>query len=107
MLKNQLGFSANQVTVTQGRRHCFSIANIYTNMNNVVVANLGAICGGTVVGYCSGIFGRRLSIIAMCILGGALVYPYGFVRNEKVTAVAFFEQFAVQGAWVRFLFSLS
>ncbi|KAF4552011.1 Carboxylic acid transporter-like protein 2 [Elsinoe fawcettii] len=81
LLQNQLNFSANQVTVTQ------------------VVANLGAMTGGTVVGYSSQIFGRRLSIMAMCVLGGALLYPYTFVKDERIIAGAFFEQFAVQGAW--------
>ncbi|KAJ1331946.1 MFS transporter SHS family lactate transporter [Microdochium nivale] len=81
MLQNQFGFNANQVTVTQ------------------IVANLGAMTGGTVVGYCSQIVGRRLSIIVMCVIGGALLYPYTFVQNERVIAAAFFEQFCVQGAW--------
>lgn len=81
MLQNQFNFSPDQVTVTQ------------------VVANLGAICGGTVVGFCSQVFGRRLSIIVMCVLGGALVYPYTFVNGEAIAAAAFFEQFCVQGAW--------
>jgi SHS family lactate transporter-like MFS transporter len=81
MLQNQFGFSPDQVTVTQ------------------VVANLGAMLGGTVVGFCSQIFGRRISIIVMCFIGGALLYPYTFVTSEAVIAAAFFEQFCVQGAW--------
>ncbi|KAF2137141.1 uncharacterized protein K452DRAFT_329368 [Aplosporella prunicola CBS 121167] len=81
MLSNQYNFSPNAVTVTQ------------------VVANLGAMAGGTTIGYCSQIFGRRFSIIVICVLGGALLYPYTFVRNERIMAVAFFEQFCVQGAW--------
>ncbi|KAI1813283.1 lactate/pyruvate transporter [Poronia punctata] len=81
LLKNQFGFNPDMVTVTQ------------------VVANAGAICGGTTIGFLSQIFGRRFTIITMCILGGALLYPYGFVTNERIIAVAFFEQFAVQGAW--------
>lgn len=81
MLTNQYSFSPNAVTVTQ------------------VVANLGAMTGGTVIGYSSSIFGRRLAIIAMCILGGALLYPYTFVSNKGVIAAAFFQQFCVQGAW--------
>ncbi|KAL5113993.1 Carboxylic acid transporter [Pleosporales sp. CAS-2024a] len=81
MLSNQYNFSPNAVTVTQ------------------VVANLGAMTGGTVVGYSSSIFGRRLSIICMCVLGGALLYPYTFVSNKGVIAAAFFQQFCVQGAW--------
>jgi len=63
MLENQYLFDANQVTVTQ------------------VVANLGAMFGGTAVGYCSQIFGRRFSICVMCIVGGALLYPYTFTSG--------------------------
>lgn len=81
MLTNQFKFSADAVTVTQ------------------VVANLGAMTGGTVIGYCSQIFGRRFSIIFISIIGGALLYPYTFVTNKNVIAAAFFEQFCVQGAW--------
>lgn len=79
MLKAQFGFNADQVTVTQ------------------VVANLGAITGGTTVGYLSQIFGRRITIIVVCVVGGALLYPYTFVTTEAVIAAAFFEQFCVQG----------
>jgi hypothetical protein len=81
MLTNEYNFSANKVTVTQ------------------VVANLGAMLGGTTVGYSSQIFGRRFSIVVMCVLGGALLYPYTYVSNNGVIAAAFFEQFCVQGAW--------
>jgi MFS family permease len=79
MLTNQYGFSPNAVTVTQ------------------VVANLGAMTGGTVIGYLSQMFGRRLSIIFASVVGGALIYPYGFIGNERVIAPAFFEQAMVQG----------
>lgn len=81
MLTNQFGFSPNSVTVTQ------------------VVANLGAMLGGVTIGYTSSIFGRRLSIICICIIGGALLYPYTFVSSHAVISAAFFEQFCVQGAW--------
>ena len=81
MLQNQFKFSANAVTVTQ------------------VVANLGAMTGGTIIGYCSQIFGRRFSIIFISIIGGALLYPYTFTSSHKIMAAAFFEQFCVQGAW--------
>jgi SHS family lactate transporter-like MFS transporter len=81
MLQNQFGFSPNAVTVTQ------------------VVANLGAMTGGTVIGYGSQVVGRRFSIVFISIIGGALLYPYTFVTSEKVIAAAFFEQFCVQGAW--------
>lgn len=81
MLSNQFKFSKNAVTVTQ------------------IVANLGALTGGTICGWASQIFGRRFSIIVICIVGGALLYPYTFVKTEAVMAAAFFEQFMVQGAW--------
>ncbi|MCJ1339798.1 hypothetical protein MMC09_005090 [Bachmanniomyces sp. S44760] len=81
MLQNQYEFSPNAVTVTQ------------------VVANLGAMTGGTVIGFSSQIFGRRFSIIFISIIGGALLYPYTFVGSHKVIAAAYFEQFCVQGAW--------
>jgi SHS family lactate transporter-like MFS transporter len=81
MLTNQYNFSPNAVTVTQ------------------VVANLGAMTGGTIIGYCSQIFGRRFSIIFISIIGGALLYPYTFTSSKAVIAAAFFEQFCVQGAW--------
>ena len=81
MIKNQYNFSADAVTVTQ------------------VVANLGAMTGGTLVGYSSQIFGRRISIIVISIVGGALLYPYTFVSSHSIMAAAFFEQFCVQGAW--------
>ncbi|KAK5005907.1 Carboxylic acid transporter [Cryomyces antarcticus] len=81
MLTNQYNSSANAMTVTQ------------------VVANLGAMTGGTLIGYCSQIFGRRFSIIFICIVGGALLYPYTFTSSKAVIAAAFFEQFCVQGAW--------
>lgn len=75
MLENQLNFSKNKVTVTQ------------------VVANLGAMTGGTIVGFSSQSVGRRISIIVCCIVGGALLYPYTFVRDESIIAAAFFQQF--------------
>jgi len=79
MLKNQYTFSPNRVTVTQ------------------VVANLGAMTGGTIVGYLSQKFGRRLSIIVVCIIGGALLYPYTYTSSNAVIAAAFAEQLCVQG----------
>ncbi|KAE8146707.1 major facilitator superfamily domain-containing protein [Aspergillus avenaceus] len=81
MIKNEFGFSADAVTVTQ------------------VVANLGALTGGTLCGWASQIFGRRFSIIVISIIGGALLYPYTFVTSKRVMAAALFEQFCVQGAW--------
>ncbi|KAJ5657515.1 uncharacterized protein N7484_001164 [Penicillium longicatenatum] len=81
MLENERGFSATAVTVTQ------------------VVANLGAMAGGSTTGYFSQIFGRRFSMLVVCVVGGTVLYPYTYVKTEAVTAVAFFVQFCVQGAW--------
>ncbi|KAL5340356.1 major facilitator superfamily domain-containing protein [Aspergillus crustosus] len=81
LLERQYSFSKNTVTITQ------------------VVANLGALTGGTLIGWSSQIFGRRFSIIIISIIGGALLYPYTFVTKPPVMAAAFFEQFCVQGAW--------
>ncbi|OQS05962.1 Major Facilitator Superfamily (MFS) [Thraustotheca clavata] len=80
-LKNTLQFNADQVTVAQ------------------VVANLGAIIGGTAVGYYSQTFGRRLSILACVVLCACVLYPYCYTKSNNVMAAAFFTQFAVQGAW--------
>lgn len=55
--------------------------------------------GGTIVGFCSQMYGRRFSIVVMVITGGALLYPYTHVSNNGIIAVAFLEQFCVQGAW--------
>ncbi|RGP80161.1 mfs shs lactate transporter [Fusarium longipes] len=57
MLENQLNFSKNKVTVTQ------------------VVANLGAMTGGTIVGFCSQSVGRRISIIPSSVQGAWGVIP--------------------------------
>lgn len=57
MLEKQYDFSQDAVTITQ------------------VVANLGALFGGTLCGWASQIFGRRFTIIVMSIIGGALLYP--------------------------------
>lgn len=80
-LTQQLGFSKDRSTVT----NC--------------VANLGAIVGGLIIGHFSNFMGRRLSIIICCIGGGALIYPWGFVRNDGINAAVFFLQFFVQGAF--------
>ncbi|KAF2648286.1 MFS general substrate transporter [Lophiostoma macrostomum CBS 122681] len=81
MLRNKYGFDSTHITLIQ------------------VTANLGGVTGGTVVGFGSQIFGRRFSIIAACILGAALLYPYTFVSGPGLYAAVFLEQFCVQGAW--------
>lgn len=80
-LTKQLGFSKNRSTVT----NC--------------VANLGAIAGGLIIGHFSNFIGRRLSIMICCVGGGAMIYPWAYVRNNGINAAVFFLQFFVQGAF--------
>ena len=76
-LSSQLEFSKLRVTQTQ------------------VCAALGQILGCIVMGYFSGMFGRRLTMIICCILGGALIPPYILVRNDGIKAAAFWEQWYI------------
>ncbi|KAF2671461.1 MFS transporter [Microthyrium microscopicum] len=62
-----------------------------------VTAFIGAILGSWISGYCSEIFGRRFCMILLSVIGGALLYPYAFAPLPGVYALAFFEQFCVQG----------
>ncbi|KAF8000168.1 hypothetical protein HF325_005097 [Metschnikowia pulcherrima] len=81
LLSKQLEFSPDRSTVT----NC--------------VAYLGAILGGIVCGHASTFIGRRLTIIIAVILGGAMIYPWAYLRSSAINAGAFFMQAAVQGAW--------
>lgn len=81
MLTKELGYGANRSTVTNS------------------VANLGAITGEMVIGHLSSFFGRRFMIVVVCIIGGALICPWAFVRNSGINASVFFLQFMVLGAW--------
>lgn len=63
------------------------------------MANVGAISGAVTVGHLSEVFGRRLTIMTSCFLGGILLYPYTFVSSNAVIASAFFLQFFMQGAF--------
>jgi MFS transporter, SHS family, lactate transporter len=80
-LKDQVGMSPTKTTVV------------------TVVGQIGALIGGTTIGYISTIMGRRLTMMTACLIGGALVPGYVFIRNFNVTAVVFFEQFFVGGVW--------
>ncbi|GMM38324.1 hypothetical protein DASC09_056630 [Saccharomycopsis crataegensis] len=81
LLTKQLGYGVDRSTVTNS------------------VANLGAIAGGLLFGHLSNYIGRRMAIIICCIGGGAMIYPWAFVRNSGINAGVFFLQFFVQGAW--------
>lgn len=81
LLKDQLEFGTDRSTVTNA------------------VANLGAIFGGTVCGHLSTFVGRRLTVMVAVVLGGAMIYPWAFLRSSSINAGAFFMQAGVQGAW--------
>jgi MFS transporter, SHS family, lactate transporter len=81
MLSDKYNYSTSEITKIQ------------------IVANTGAILGGTVMGFTSQIVGRRFGIVLSCTLGAALIYPYYFTRLPGLYAAAFFEQFCIQGAF--------
>lgn len=80
-LKDQVGLGANNLTIV------------------TIVGQIGAIVGGCTFGYISTFFGRRLTMLIACVIGGALVPAYTRPHNMSLTAAAFFEQFAVMGVW--------
>lgn len=80
-LKDQVGMGATDTTVV------------------TVVGQVGALLGGCTIGYISTFFGRRLTMMVSCILGGALIPAYIFPRSMSLVAGAFFQQFFVGGVW--------
>jgi SHS family lactate transporter-like MFS transporter len=80
-LKDQVGMDATQTTVI------------------TVVGQIGALIGGCTIGYISTFFGRRLTMLVTCVLGGAIIPAYILPRNMSLAACAFFEQFFVGGVW--------
>ncbi|KAF2642851.1 sugar transporter [Massarina eburnea CBS 473.64] len=64
-----------------------------------VIGQIGALIGGTTIGYLSSICGRRLSMIVACVIGGALVPAYILPRNMTLIAPVFFTQVFVGGVW--------
>jgi len=68
--------------------------------NVTVVANIGAILGGTLIGALSQRVGRRLAIMVSCVLGACLVPFWSGATTAVMLALgAFGLQFFVQGAW--------
>lgn len=80
-LVDQVGMGPTDVTIT------------------LVVGQIGALLGGCTVGYISTFFGRRLTMMTICVLGGALIPAYTMPHNMSLVASAFFEQFCVGGVW--------
>ncbi|ODV94076.1 hypothetical protein PACTADRAFT_50965 [Pachysolen tannophilus NRRL Y-2460] len=82
MVRSQLGFSENAITV---------IVSIYS---------LGGVVGSIFVGQMMELTGRRLAIIICAIIAGALVYPTYMLKTEaSIMASGFFLNFVVMGAW--------
>merc|ERR1712137_392860 len=65
-----------------------------------IIGNVGAIVGGTIAGYASQYFGRRLAIL-LCLCYTAAWIPLWILPNNfpGLAAGAFFIQSGVQGAW--------
>ena len=65
-----------------------------------IIYNLGAICGGTLLGFYSQRWGRRRTIIVAAVLGLLLIPLWIFAPSLPLLIVGgFFMQFMVQGAW--------
>ncbi|KAL2219367.1 carboxylic acid transporter [Thermoascus aurantiacus ATCC 26904] len=80
-LKDQVGMSATDTTII------------------TVVGQIGALLSGTTVGYISTYFGRRLTMMCACVIGGAIIPAYMLPRSMSLVASAFFQQFFVGGVW--------
>ncbi len=67
-----------------------------------VIANIGAIIGGTLLGGLSQRFGRRVTILASCALGALVIPLWSGALGVSIPLLAlggFLIQFFVQGAW--------
>ncbi|KAI8149188.1 major facilitator superfamily domain-containing protein [Fennellomyces sp. T-0311] len=81
-LKTQLGYSAEEQTVTS------------------VVYNIGAIIGGIIIGFYSSYIGRKLSIVVSVFLVGAFIPLWTYAPTiHSLRFGAFVLQFFVQGAF--------
>ncbi|KAH2929838.1 hypothetical protein KXW73_007365 [Aspergillus fumigatus] len=80
-LKDQVGLQPTQVTVI------------------TVVGQAGAFVGANFFGYISTFFGRRLTMMVTCVIGGALVPVYILPRDMSLIAAVFWQQFCVGVVW--------
>jgi len=80
-LKNQVEMNPSQTTIIS------------------VVGQIGALIGGTTIGYISAFSGRRLVMLICCVLGGCILPAYIIPRSMALVASAFFMQFFVGGVW--------
>ncbi|MDB5093935.1 MAG: transporter, partial [Candidatus Eremiobacteraeota bacterium] len=72
----------------------------HLTQNVTVVMNVGAIIGGTLLGALSQRIGRRVTILACCVLGAISIPLWTGGATPVLLAIgAFIMQFFVQGAW--------
>ena len=65
-----------------------------------IIYAIGAICGGTVIGFFSQRWGRRRAIICCAVCGMLLIPAWVFAPGTALLIVGgFLMQFMVQGAW--------
>ena len=65
-----------------------------------VIAGIGALCGGTALGYYSDLKGRRRAIVTGLLLAIAVIPLWALSPTTTLLCVgAFLMQFMVQGAW--------
>jgi len=80
-LKNQVEMNPSQTTIVS------------------VVGQIGALMGGTTIGYISAFSGRRLVMLVCCFIGGCILPAYIIPRDMSLVGSAFFMQFFVGGVW--------
>ncbi len=74
--------------------------NVGRTSGVAIIYNLGAICGGTLLGFYSQRWGRRRTIMIAAGLGILLIPAWIFSPSlPLLVAGGFFMQFMVQGAW--------
>jgi len=74
--------------------------NAFNSTVATIIANCGAVAGGTIAGMLSQYIGRRLTIIIFVLITGAFI-PLWILPSSfsALSAGAFWIQFGVQGAW--------
>ena len=66
----------------------------------VIIYNLGALCGGILVGACSQRVGRRVAMMSSVLLALPIIPLWAYATSAVSVAVgAFLMQFVIQGAW--------
>lgn len=80
-LKDQVGISETGTTII------------------TIIGQVAGFVGSAIGGYISSFFGRRLTMLCFCIVGGAVVPAYTLPRDMSLIAGAFFEQFFAGAVW--------